>query len=138
MDAVQIITTVLAVLGAVLGVMNAWRNWVHDSVKIKVLFGGATLTTGGEGMSVTVRNLSRFAVTVDSVSFCFSDRRHYPVALMDGCIVVPNTMPVRLEARTSLTIFVPASAVPDEYMTRFTHISADTACGFTFASRRIR
>ena len=35
-DTVQVVTTALAVLGSVLGVYNAWRNWVQDRVRLRV------------------------------------------------------------------------------------------------------
>lgn len=133
-DAVQVVTTALAVLGAVLGVMNVWRNWLHDKVNVQVLYAGAITTLGRPGMNITVRNLSRFAVTVDGVSLCFSGDVHMPVNLLDGSSVLPNPLPVRLEARTALTVFIPVTAVADEQMNRFSHIKATTACGFEFTS----
>ena len=133
---VQIVTTALAVLGAVLGVMNAWRNWVHDRVNVQVLFGMAELTDSTPGMSITIRNLSRFAVTIDGVSLSFQGKKHLPINMLAQTLVLPNALPVRLESRTSLTAFIPVAAVHPEQMQMFTHVKASTACGFEFRSRQ--
>lgn len=135
-DAVQVVTTALAVLGAALGVMNAWRNWVHDKVNVQVLFGMADLTDGTPGLSITVRNLSRFAVTIDGISLCFVGRGHLPINMLTQTLVLPNPLPVRLESRTSLTAFIPVAAVHPDQMQLFTHIKATTACGFEFRGRQ--
>lgn len=135
-DEVQVVTTALAVLGAALGVMNAWRNWVHDRVNVQVLFGIAEWTDGTPGMSITVRNLSRFAVTIDGVSLCFVGGQHLPINMLRQTLVQPNALPVRLESRTSLTAFIPVAAVHPEQMNLFTHIKVSTACGFEFRGRQ--
>jgi len=36
MEANGIITLALAVIGAVLGVFNAWRSWINDRVRIRL------------------------------------------------------------------------------------------------------
>lgn len=134
-DMVQTITTALAVLGAVLGVMNAWRNWVHDRVNVKVLLRDEPTSSDRPGIRITVRNLSRFAVTVDGVSLCLPDGRHVPVDFFQGHFMYAETLPKRLESRTSFAVFVPISALPDNYRVVFSHARCNTACGFVFRSR---
>ncbi len=134
---IQNITTALAVLGAVLGVMNAWRNWVHDRANVKVLFMPAEASDGRVGMSITVRNLSRFAVTINSVSLCWSNLSHTPIDLLRGSFVDPSSLPVRLESRTSLTAFVPIFTTDPHEKNRITHVKAFTACGLSFCSRKL-
>lgn len=131
---IQSITTALAVLGAVLGVMNAWRNWVHDRVNVRVLASGGSTTYGEPTICITVRNLSRFAVTIDGVSFSRADGRHTPVNLLPGHFMDQGALPKRLESRTSLAVFVPLSALPSNYQSVFTDVRCNTACGFVFRS----
>lgn len=135
MDMVQTITTALAVLGAVLGVMNAWRNWVHDRVAVRVILGNVLSTDGAWYVAVTVRNLSRFPVTITSASICLPDKRHTPVVFFPGCVMQPSEIPIRLESRTTFTVLIPAAAVPEEYRDPFCFARAGTACGLTFRSR---
>ncbi len=135
-DAVQVVTTALAVLGAVLGVMNAWRNYVHDRVSIDLILNYGISTRGEETVIVTVRNLSRFAVTIDSVSLVLPRRRHLALAMLSGCLFDPHGLPVRLESRTSLTVYVPVAALPDNFFDLVRRVSVTTACGIRVSRHR--
>lgn len=126
-DRIEIVTPILAVLGAVLGVMNAWRNWVHDRVKIEVSVKSATAFDGAEGMVVTVLNLSRFPVTITRLGFDRISGRH-------AQIVIPRfthgeALPVRLESRTVCTAVVSVVEMPPEDLDVFVTAFAETACG---------
>lgn len=135
-DAVQVITTALAVLGAVLGVMNAWRNYMHDRVSISLFLNYWISAKGEETVTVTVRNLSRFAVTIDSVSLVFPGRKHLALATLNGCLFKPHGLPARLESRTSLTVYVPVAVLPDNLFDLVRRVSVTTACGIRVSRHR--
>ena len=131
-DYVQLITTALAVLGAVLGIFNAWRNWAHDRVNVRVLVCSAQDEDAQPGLGITVRNLSRFAVTIKHIGFNVSGGDWYcqiwQTLSSDG-----QTLPVRLESRTSLTYFLPLAALPAEHVHSLSAVVIDTACGLGFS-----
>jgi len=115
---------VCGVLGAVLGVINAWSQWSRNRVRLRVV-PKIAFQTGKDGLGITcdriypgdeglwakyparlcieVANLSTFPVTVHDVGFGdVKDRRH--------CLVQPDTCPqrpwpVRLEPREAVTAY---------------------------------
>lgn len=131
-DYVQLITTALAVLGAVLGVLNAWRNWAHDRVNVRVL---VSLTDDEDlppDLCITVRNLSRFPVTIRHMSLNVTGESGYyhiwAPRSSDG-----QTLPVRLEPRTCFTYFLPLAALPADHVHSLSAVAVDTACGLSFS-----
>jgi hypothetical protein len=106
MSTVEAVTFAIAVLGAVLGLVNTWHNLDKTRVKLRVRpkrvipFGNADprLT-----FCIEVTNLSSFAVTVSDVGVFYygtNDRGSIlqPV-LLDG-----GPWPRRLESRSSVTV----------------------------------
>jgi hypothetical protein len=66
----DIITIGLASIGAVLGVMNAWNALSQRRVRLVVRPMFAHQSSGGAPMlSISVRNLSNFPLTIDEVGF---------------------------------------------------------------------
>lgn len=126
-DAVQVVTTALAVLGTVLGVMNAWRNWMHDSVNVNVSVDQG-VTSHAKGLLVTVRNLSRFALTVNNACIQLPHRRRI-LLLSTYCVIEPFDFPVRLESRTAMTIFIPFAALPRDEIHGLRKVQIKMACG---------
>jgi hypothetical protein len=64
----QAITLAIAVLGAVLGVINTWIDLDKSRVKLKVTPAHAIPVGGADPrlqFSLTITNLSSFAVTID-------------------------------------------------------------------------
>lgn len=73
----QTITLVIAVIGAVLGIINTWRNIIKDRFRVVVrasnmfilnneVFGGGI---SKKGVSIDVINLSTFAITIIEIGF---------------------------------------------------------------------
>lgn len=104
---VQAITLCIAVLGAVLGMINTWHGLDKSRVKLKVRPAHA-IPVGGANPSLTfcveVTNLSAFAVTVFDVGVFYrgTDQRGSIVqpVLIDG-----GRWPRRLEPRSSVTVY---------------------------------
>lgn len=103
----QAVTLAIAVIGAVLGVINTWRTIDRGRVKLRVVpthaipYGGAPQNIR---FCVQVTNLSEFAVTIDDAGVFFHDTKNR------GSIINPvfadnGPWPRRLEPRTSLSIY---------------------------------
>lgn len=123
---VDIVTFWIALLGAGLGIFNAWRSYANHRVNVRVTPSWGHFPDGTKYLEVTVVNLSAFAVTVTSIGYEVTKKR-YPQAfegkLLDG------TLPKRLESRTSLT-FQPSPTIHNQpHMAIVTAVYADTACG---------
>lgn len=130
-NTIQIVTTALAVLGAVLGVMNAWRNWVHDRVKVRVLVTGTKTTAGEPGLLITVRNLSRFAITIEHFGFDMNEVSPH-LSISELLTIGRVTLPVRMESRTSFTHLHLVRAIPASNLQHVRFNYVETACGRAF------
>jgi len=128
---VQAVTLAIAVLGAVLGVINTWNGLDKSRVKLLVRPKHA-IPVGGADPRLTfcieVINLSAFAVTVEDVGVFFKG------TAVRGSIVQPiladgGTWPRRLEPRSSVTVYsqTPASKFGDVIKCAY----AKTSCGYT-------
>lgn len=104
---VQAVTLSVAVLGAVLGVINTWQGVDKSRVKLKVMPKGAIPVGGADprlSFCIEVTNLSAFAVTVSDVGVFYHGTKDR------GCIVHPflidgGPWPRRLEPRSSVTVY---------------------------------
>ena len=106
MSWVQGITLAVALVGAVLGIINTWHQLSKDAVRLKIVPAHALpVGHGGAGewtLSIEVINLSAFAVTVDEVGL--------ELVTKERLINTPTTttnhgpLPVRLEPREALTV----------------------------------
>lgn len=87
------ITTALAVVGAVLGVLNFWRAMANDRVKLRVRF-----DAGHRDGAFVIRvvNLSSFAVSVVDAGFVDGDYDHDSLT---NDPILHNPFPRRIEAR---------------------------------------
>lgn len=104
---VQAITLSIAVLGAVLGLVNTWHGLDKSRVKLKVRPAHA-IPVGGANPSLTfcveVTNLSAFAVTVFDVGVFYhgSERRG---SIIQPVLIDGGRWPRRLEPRSSVTVY---------------------------------
>lgn len=130
-DALQYVTTALAAVGAVLGVLNFWRAWERDRVRIKVNVSAGMDAAGNDHLLlVDVRNLSSFPITVTHIGFDQIDpaRRHLqiPRPIFAGS---EKALPIRLESRASLTAVIDLQANPHVAPERLLSAYVNTACG---------
>jgi hypothetical protein len=101
------ITLALAVLGAVLGIINTWHGVSRSRVKLKVV--PAHAIPFGEveesiNFSIEVTNLSEFAVTIREVGL-FHKGTKKRSAMVKPIILDNGNWPRRLEPRTSITVY---------------------------------
>ena len=98
------ITLAVAVLGAVLGIINTWHGLSRSRVKLKVVPAHAIPIGDVDpsiNFSIEVTNLSEFAVTIREVGLFYEGtkiRRALVPIILDG-----GNWPRRLEPRTSVT-----------------------------------
>jgi hypothetical protein len=128
---VQGITLAIAVLGAVLGVINTWQGLDKSRVKLLVRPKHA-IPIGGVDPRLTfcieVINLSAFAVTVEDVGVLFKGTDHR------GSVVMPvladgGPWPRRLEPRSSVTVYSQTPSAPSGTTIKCAY--AKTQCGYT-------
>lgn len=125
----QAITLAIAVLGAVLGVINTWHGLDKSRVKLKVL-PAHVIQLGGFSQiyefSIEVTNLSSFPVTIREVGILFygtKNRGLLHMTALDGA-----SLPQRLEPRSSFTLY---SKLPDASKRKIRCAYARTQCGVT-------
>lgn len=131
LNLVQAITLSVAVLGAVLGIINTWQGLDKNRVKLKVIPKGA-IPVGGADPRLTfcieVTNLSTFPITISDVGVFYhgTDKRGSIVTpfLIDG-----GAWPRRLEPRSSVTVYSQKPTSSAEHKIRCAY--ARTDCGTT-------
>jgi len=123
------ITLAIAVLGAVLGVLNFWRSVDRDRVFLKVVPSCYFTSHGERGVCVDVINLGFIPVTVNRIGFDLTGGEVY-ISLLN--YMGGESLPKRLEPRTSFTFYFPPVTFQDPKLARALHASARTACGKIF------
>ncbi|HVA13146.1 MAG TPA: hypothetical protein VNF99_07845 [Stellaceae bacterium] len=122
------ITLGIALVGAILGVMNTWNVFSQRRVRLRVtpMF---LATTGGEpfGASIEIINLSSFPLTIAELGF---KSRKGKVVLTSPRFPDGRALPRRLESREAISaMFGPSEfGIPS---VRLGSAYARTACGRT-------
>lgn len=151
-----LVTLVIALTGAVLGVINTWRSMRRDRVRLRVVpvwesrriqkANGAMLSLASdvegslqdpEGrLGVRVTNLGFVEVTLVSVGFARSGivARHFAGGLQRDAIAGDFygevQLPTRLQSRESITIWASSvGAALDARLKGVNRVYAHTACG---------
>ncbi len=131
MDAVQAVTLAIAVLGAVLGIINTWHALDQSRVKLKVSPAHA-IPVGGAPANLTfcveVTNLSSFPVTVFDVGV-FYDGTKNRGSMVNPVVADRGPWPRRLEPRSSVTLYSEAPVSKSGHRVRCAY--ARTQCGVT-------
>lgn len=124
----EIVTLAIAVVGAVLGIVNTWRNWSQDRVRLRVRPSYALDAMGGHNICIEVVNLSSFPITVTHLGFTvLGGANHMPIPR--PLFTQGESLPVRLEARTSCTVLVPLGTLQKGQVASIDKAYASTACG---------
>lgn len=126
----QTATFAIAVLGAVLGVLNTWRGLNADRVRMRVRT-YVSLLPGEkeESLGIEVVNLSSFAVTVEEIGWIRPRMDRLVVALPR--IATGERLLVPLEPRASFTGYAPPGAHKHPDFAYINYAFASTACGVT-------
>ncbi|GLI53344.1 hypothetical protein [Thermodesulfovibrio yellowstonii] len=106
----EAITLSIAVLGAVLGLINTWYNIDKSRVKLKVRPANVYPINMPNiykeiNFCIEVTNLSSFPVTVSEVGFLYSDTKARDV-IINPIIIDGREWPRRLEPRSSVTCYI--------------------------------
>ena len=99
------ITLAIAVLGAVLGMLNTWNSINDRRVRIRVV-PKWSIAPGFSGMAIEVVNLSAFAITISEIGFTIG-RSRGPLprrAPIPGQMFVDGTdLPIKLDRHGSFS-----------------------------------
>lgn len=132
LDLKDLITFGLALLGAVLGVMNTWRAISRDQPKVKVIPKHAIPVGAANSQinfSIEAVNLSTFAITITEMGLLHRGTQTRS-ALLPPVLIDGGPWPRRLEPRTTVTVFGHLDLVSSKHPIRCAY--AKTDCGLTF------
>ena len=134
MSNLETTTLGIALVGALLGILNTWRAFDRDRVRLKVIPQSGVLSEADRSkrfLAIQIVNLSAFPITVSDAGFqlCGAKVQEYRVLphLDDG-----GSLPHRLDARADVTLQFPTDSYDDRYMSRALRAYATTACGRRF------
>lgn len=125
------VTFGIAILGAVLGILNTWQAMRRDRLRLRVRpLNVVMLNSGDMAFGIEVINLSMFAVTIEEVGFSLRAPAEKGTR---GVVPFPRPSdggpwPRRLEPRSSVTLHFDRPADPDLLRT-IRRAYAKTACG---------
>lgn len=129
MDVIQVITLVIAVIGALLGIINTRHLLDQSKVKLKVLPKRAIpvgATDPRINFCIEITNLSAFPLTISEagVMFAGSELR---ASLTNPLFSDNSNWPKRLDPRTSVTVYCVTPEPPPGSMIECAY--AMTQCG---------
>jgi len=128
----EVVTFAIALLGAVLGIYNAWRNWIQDRARLRVKVSFGRSTSGARVFLIDLVNLSTFPMTVTHIGMdLLGTDEHAQIAI--PIFMRGETLPVRLEPRTSVTVTQPMAEAPANGWEVVRSFYALTACGLKFS-----
>lgn len=129
MDIIQAITFSIAVLGAVLGIINTWHNLDKSKVKLKVIPKHAIPVGSADpriNFCIEITNLSAFPLTISEAGFMFRGSE-VRASLINQSFPDGSSWPKRLEPRTSATLYSQIPAPPAGSIIKCAY--AMTQCG---------
>lgn len=135
------VTLGIALIGAVLGIMNMWRSISHDKPKIKVIPRRAHPVGGADeriDFCIEAVNLGAVAVTVCELGF-FHRGTAARSSLIVPIIIDGGPWPRRLEPRTSVTVYCYSDRVDaSKHSIRCAYGMTDCGLTFTGTSRALK
>ena len=126
------VTLGIALLGAVLGIINTWHQISKDRVRLRVAPKIVRLVqadqTSGPQLCIEVINLSTFPVTISGVGFC---TRGNDLVVVDPIFLDQGSCPRRLDPRQSVSAFLNEEWRKDHDLKHARRAFATTQCGVT-------
>ena len=122
------ITFAIAVLGAVLGVINTWRNINKDRVKLKVIPKYAMITSGEPQLCIEVINFSTFPLVITEVGVLYSGTTDRGASI-NPFIYDGGSFPRKLEQRTSFSAYLSIDILKKNNGHKVKMVYAMTDCG---------
>lgn len=130
----QWVTFGIALVGATLGVFNAWWSVRKDLVRLRVRPVAMITDTGIASVGIEVINAGYIPVTISEVGFT-SGRRAKHKAIITEDLFSRVRLPYRMEPRTEMTMTITPSFIKSPVQRRATHCFAKTACGVKVIAR---
>jgi len=128
------ITLAIAILGAVLGIMNTWRSFDRDRIRLVVspkwsfcAYPGVPIV---EQLCIEITNLSFFPITVAQVAFELRGLQKGKLFVFSPEFLDGGTIPRRMEPRTSFTVLMPQGVENNPNMKYVKCVFVKTECGF--------
>lgn len=137
MNLTESITLSIAVLGALLGIINTLISVNRDKPKIKVIPQWVlTVPAGYQSISIEVINIGLVPVTVCEVGLFLASKNRKLIDRrmnsLDG-----RDLPVRLESRSSISLLLSSEILENANFERVSHAYARTQCGITVRGKSI-
>jgi hypothetical protein len=130
MDLVQAITLIVAVTGAVLGIVNTIDRLNRNRVRLKVVPAHAIPIGGWEDKGpmfcIDVINFSSFPVTISAIGFAYS-RMKAPI--LDPLMPDGESLPKRLEPHENVVVYYSISRLHPEIIGKAKKAYAQTSSG---------
>ncbi len=131
---INVITLSIALVGAVLGILNTWRNINRDRVKLQVIpkrsIAVGAMAHQADMLSIDITNFSTFPLTIVEVGVLYhgASKRGGTVdpILYDG-----GTFPRKLEPRTSVSTYLYLEVLKKMDGHSVKCVYAKTDCGVT-------
>jgi hypothetical protein len=135
MDVTGAITLAIALLGAVLGIINTWItvSQARPKMRVRLLAVYSAPKIEKVGFSIEVTNLSNFPLTIREVGFSLSPwwKRDIERLLLSPFIVRGDSIPCRLEPRHQANFYFNDN-LQGSSPKRITGAYAKTDCGVNF------
>lgn len=136
-DWIQVATLGIAVVGATLGVFNAYWMIRKDVVRLRVLSRVIFISTGQVTICVEVINTGYIPVTITEVGYTSGRFAKHKSVITDDFLKRAK-LPYRLEPRAAMTVTVEPIALSTPAMERLAFCHAKTACGVLVRKRLSR
>jgi hypothetical protein len=132
MSIAQLVSLVLGAAGTVLGMLNTWRAFILDRVRVRVEINrGIETPSGASLVMVSAVNLSSFPIVVTAVGLCDGSgkRNAFFTAQYNG----PIDLPKEVARQGRFTVYQRFDQIPTG---TFGKAFVDTASGQRFYSKK--
>ena len=130
-----VIGATTGVIGLVLSILNTWRLFDRDRIRLKVQVRGHVTSPPIEGVNhflgVTVVNVGYIAVTVSQIEFGLKKPKKHVLGFIPFG-PISDSLPKRLEPRTSMQVLAPPQMIFDGQFEYATRAIVRTQCGQVF------